>query len=360
MMSTSARHASAAIVAAAALLTSGCAAASGEAAGDAPSGDATLTFVAYGGVGQDAMIEAYQRPFEAAHPNVRFVNTSPPDVSQVKAQVESGQVSWSVIATAPAAAEQNCGTLFEPLDASLITVDTDDLVEGTIGKCYFGNFMNTSPLAYRTDAFPDPDKAPTSIADFFDLERFPGQRGILTMLQNGILEYPLIADGVPADSLYPLDLDRTFAKLDTIRDHTTFAPNVGALQQAVAAGQVDMFFLPDTRLVPLMDEGHDITVVWDVAVSSMNGFAIPKGTPHFDLAQEYVASIVQPAQVTSITEALGAAPVNRAAPLNLSENAKKVEVFGPANTGETVIQDVTWYAEHFNEVTERLTNWVAG
>ncbi|MEU7712419.1 extracellular solute-binding protein [Micromonospora chalcea] len=323
-----------------------------------PEGDVKLTFVAYGGVGQEAMIKHYQEPYTKAHPNVTFTNTSPPDVAQVKAQVESGAVLWDVVATAPAAATQNCGTLFEPLDFS--GVDKSNLAEGTIGKCYIGNFINASPFAYRTDAFPDPSKAPKSIKDFFDVQNFPGQRGILTNLQNGILEYPLLADGVEPDALYPLDVDRSLKKLNTIRKVTTFAPNVGALQQAVGAKQVDMFLLADARLVPLMDEGADITVVWDVTVASINCFAVPKGSPKKVAAERFLSTVVSPEAVAGISEALGTAPVNLAAKPNLSENAKKVEVYGDANTGKTVLQDVQWYADNFNEVTAKLTNWLAG
>lgn len=322
-----------------------------------PDGDVSLTFVAYGGVGQEAMIKHYQEPYTAANSNVSFVNTSPPDVAQVKAQVESKSVLWDVVAVAPAAATQNCGTLFEPLDFS--GVDRTDLVEGTIGECYIGNFINASPLAYRTKSFADPNAAPKTIKDFFDIEKFPGQRGILTNLQNGILEYALLADGVAPDALYPLDVDRALAKLDTIRKVTTFAPNVGALQQAIGASQVDMFLQADARLVPLMDDGNDITVVWDVTVASINAFAVPKGTPKKEAAERFLATVVGPQQVAGISEALGTAPVNRAAKPNLSENAKKVEVYGPANTGTTVLQDVAWYAANFNEVTTKLTNWLA-
>lgn len=52
--------------------------------------------------------------------------------------------------------------------------------------------------------------------------------------------------------------------------------------------------------------------------------------------------------------------MNKAATPNLSENAKKVEVYGPVNTGETVLQDVDWYAANYNAVNDKLTNWLAG
>ena len=323
-----------------------------------PAGKVTLTFIAYGGAGQDAMINAYQKPYTAAHPNVTFVNSSPPDIAQVRAQVLSRSVTWDVLSIAPAAAKQNCGTLFEKLDFS--AVDQKDLVPGTVGDCYIGNWINASPIAYRTEAFPNHAMAPRTVADFFDPRRFPGKRGILTNLQNGILEYPLLADGVAPKDMYPLDVDRALKKLGTIRDQTTFAPNVGALQQAVGANQVDLFILPDSRLVPLMNDGTKITIVWDKTVTSINGFAVPKGSPNAEAARRFLTTLVSPEDVKAISEALGTAPVNKAATTNLSENARKVEVDGPVNTGETVLQDIDWYAQNFNAVTTKVTKWLVG
>ena len=334
----------------------GCASGEPEPASTDTADDVTLTFVAYGGVGQEAMIHAWQQPYTADHPNVGFINSAPPDIAQVKAQVESNAVLWDVVATSPAAAEQNCGTLFEPLDFS--NVDDADLVEYTIGECYIGNFINASPLAYRTDAFPD--GGPKTVEDFFNVDKFPGQRGVLTNLQNGILEYGLLGDGVAADDLYPLDVDRSLAKWDEIRDVTTFAPNVGALQQAVAANQVDVFFLADSRLVPLMNDGQDLTIVWDTTVASVNAFAVPKGSAKKDAAQAFLETVVNPTAQAQIAENLGVQPVNTTATPNLGDNAKKLAVFTDVNDGDTVIQDVPWYAKNFNEITTQLTNWLAG
>lgn len=339
------------------LATSLAACGGSDAANDSPD-SAKLTFVGYGGDGQDAMIADWQEPYTAEHPDVTFANTSPPDVAQVKAQVEAGAVSWDVVAVAPAAAQENCGELFEQIDYS--GAPESDLVDQTVGDCYVGGFINSTPLAYLTDSFPDPDKAPKTVADFFDTETFPGQRGILTNVQNGILEYPLLADGVGVDDLYPLDVDRALDKLDTIRDSTTFAPNVGALQQAVGSGQVDMFFLSDSRLAPLLDQGVDITVVWDQTVTTLSAFAVPKGAPNAAAAEQFLSSLTSPTAAAAISEDLATAPVNTTAKPKLSESQLALQVYGPVNTGETVMQDVDWYADNYTDVTTRLTNWLAG
>ena len=116
--------------------------------GSSAADEAQLTFVGSGGDGQDAMIADWQEPYTAENPGVTFVNTSPPDVAQVKAQVEAGAVSWDVVAVAPAAAQQNCGTLFEEIDYS--GTDEGELVEQAVGDCYVGGFINSTPLPKRS------------------------------------------------------------------------------------------------------------------------------------------------------------------------------------------------------------------
>ena len=64
-------------------------------------------------------------------------------------------------------------------------------------------------MAYRTDAFGG--KKPESWADFWDTKAFPGSRSLPHPDADlPELEFALLADGVPMDKLYPLDVDRAF------------------------------------------------------------------------------------------------------------------------------------------------------
>src|SRR3546814_14961578 len=68
------------------------------------------------------------------------------------------------------------------------------------------------------------DIKPSSLQDFFDLERFPGPRGLRRTPMTS-LEWALLADGVPGDKVYSLlrteaGVARAFAKLATIRDRS--------------------------------------------------------------------------------------------------------------------------------------------
>ncbi|GAA0338708.1 extracellular solute-binding protein [Actinoallomurus spadix] len=330
----------------------------GGASANPSGGPEKLTYVAYGGSGQDAQANAFQKPYTAAHSNVTFNNTSPADIAQVKAQVLSWNVQWDVVAVAPAAAKQHCGRLFEKL--SLPKLNPQDFASKGVGECYVGNFANATPFAYNADKYPDPSKAPKTIQDFFDTTKFPGKRGVITNLQNGILEYPLLADGVTPDKLYPLDVDHSLRKWATIRKDTLFAPNVGALEQAVGSGQVDMFLLPDSRLYPLLNDKKNIKIVWGQTVVSINALAVPKGTKHKATAQDFLQFLAQPEQAAKVAEIMGVQPVNHNAKPQLAGNAKLVSVEGQGAAAKPVVQDVDWYAAHWDEVTTKLNNWLVG
>jgi len=72
-------------------------------------------------------------------------------------------------------------------------------------------------LAYNTKAFP-PGKAPTSWADYWDVERFPGKRGMLDEPRYNF-EFAMFAGGANVGNVYPIDMDKAFATLDKIKPH---------------------------------------------------------------------------------------------------------------------------------------------
>jgi putative spermidine/putrescine transport system substrate-binding protein len=318
----------------------------------------TITYVAYGGTGQESQIKAWQEPYTALNPHVTFANTSPPDPAQVKAQVEAGQVTWDMVTTAPYLANQNCGTLYEELNVP--DLDLSQFDEGSMGKCHITDFRYALIFAYNADSYPDPAKAPSKVADYFDTKNFPGKRGIVPGIQDGILEWALMADGVAPADLYPLDIDRAFAKWDTVKADTIFAANPGALLEAMTSGQVDMWLQVSARSQVALDNGLKLTPVWDKTLSSADGIAIPKGSKNKEAVEKFMSFLVKPEQSQKMSELSGTAPANNLAKPNLPENGAKVNAFGEANTGERIPISSEYWSENFNTVSERFTTWLNG
>ncbi len=106
------------------------------------------------------------------------------------------------------------------------------------------------------------DNPPTTWADFFDLDKYPGYRG-LQSAGFGVpinIEIALFADGVTADELYPLDLDRAFKKLDTIKDKVALWDNAPKALQDIEQGNTTMTFSYSPATLGALKKGENIGV----------------------------------------------------------------------------------------------------
>ncbi len=155
-----------------------------------------VVFSSWGGSFQDALRSAMLDPAAAAL-NVTVKEDTTNGIQDVRAQITAGAVAWDVT-------EQDlpsCETLsregsLEPIDYSI--VDTTGIPEELIHENYIGFINFTKVIAYRKDAFGD--NGPSNWAEFWDLENFPGKRGMHGKV-NYNLEAALMADGVAQDDV---------------------------------------------------------------------------------------------------------------------------------------------------------------
>src|SRR5205823_919921 len=110
--------------------------------------------------------------------------------------------------------------LFEKLDFSKIG-DKADFVPGSISECGIGIFAWSQAFVYDADKVAG---TPGSWADFWNVKKFPGKRGLRRSAKY-TLEIALLADGVAPDDVYKLlatrqGVDRAFRKLDQIKADT--------------------------------------------------------------------------------------------------------------------------------------------
>jgi len=190
----------------------------------------SLTAVGWGGAYGRAVQMGVNRPFADSTGIRVHVEDYNGGLAQIRAQVEAGNVHWDVVDLEMADAVRGCDDgLLEPIDITTLppgadgTPAEDDFVPEGLSECGVGLIYWSTVYAYNADNIEG--VKPTTIADFFDLETFPGRRGMRRIPQAN-LEFALMADGVPLDSVYavldtPEGLDRAFRKLETIKDHVT-------------------------------------------------------------------------------------------------------------------------------------------
>jgi putative spermidine/putrescine transport system substrate-binding protein len=117
--------------------------------------------------------------------------------SKLKAMVEANAVEWDVmqIDSAPAATNARLG-LLEQLDHGVI--DKSDLIPGVPREHYLPCDVAAAVMAWNTKNLK-PEQVPHSWSDMWDLKRFSGQRGFWKQPFQ-VMEFALVADGVPKDS----------------------------------------------------------------------------------------------------------------------------------------------------------------
>ena len=167
-----------------------------------------------GGDMQNAMRQAFYNEYEKRY-GIKIVSTSPVDLGKMRAMVQSGNVEWQVteIDGESALLAERSG-LLEPLDLKII--DLSQFPKHLQSRKFvFPKGVYATVMGYRTDVFPE-GKRPQSWADFWDVQKFPGPRSMRNDPADN-LEFALLADGVPLDKIYPIDVDRAFRKMDRSR-----------------------------------------------------------------------------------------------------------------------------------------------
>ena len=173
-----------------------------------------------GGPSGDSIEKGYLDPFTEKS-GVAVVRENPSGLGKLRAMVEAGAVTSVVLElSSPELEQAKALDLVEPLDWDAIE-PMPMFDEAKDEKGYGYQFYSTI-MAWREDA-----KAPQSWQDFWDVEAFPGKRALPDYAAY-ILPMALLADGVPVEELYPLDLDRAFASLERIKDHVAVWWQAGA------------------------------------------------------------------------------------------------------------------------------------
>ncbi|MDE0394286.1 MAG: ABC transporter substrate-binding protein [Acidobacteriota bacterium] len=337
--------------------------------------DGSLTAVSWGGSFARAVNKAYYEPFEARTGVVIGREDYNGGLAQIRTQVDIGNVHWDVLSLEMSDAIRGCDEgLLERIPKDILAPGADgvpaeeDFSPGTLSECGVGHTFYSTIYAYHPDRFPD--EKPSTIADFFDLERFPGRRGMRrTPLVN--LEFALLADGVPTREVYavldtPEGLRRAFRKLDTIRDHVVWWEAGAQPPQMLADAEVVMSTAYNGRIFNAQVlENQPFVIVWDGQVLAWGQMAIVAGSPNLDIALEYIRFITSPESLARLTGYIAYGPVRRSAlPLVSTHVETGADMLphlptSPANLGNTLRSDFAWWTEHLDEMNERFSAWLA-
>ncbi|MFG1189396.1 MULTISPECIES: ABC transporter substrate-binding protein [Xanthobacter] len=314
-----------------------------------------ITFVSQGGAYQEAQTKAILNP-AAKLLGITINQDSAPDAWPVlKTQAATGKPIWDVI-DAPTTICVRGGDqgMVEKLDFSKIPAAASMPAQYKTPYSVAYEFYS-SVLAYNKKKFAS--KAPQTWADFWDVKAFPGTRALRNHPQ-ATMEAALLADGVPADKLYPLDVDRAFKKLEQIKPHITVWWTSGAQSaQLLADGEIDMEMAWNGRVAAVMKEGAPVSFTFNQGLLQETSLCIVKGAPNLETAYKFVNAAMTPDIQANFPAYIDYGPGNPAAYATgkISPERATQMPSAPENAAKQVLVSQAWWASPAGE--DAIKRW---
>ncbi|HQY44912.1 MAG TPA: ABC transporter substrate-binding protein [Paracoccaceae bacterium] len=336
--------------------------------------NADVTVMSWGGAYGEAQTEAFVKPFIAATGKATIMVDSDNPAPAIKAMVEAGNVTVDVASVEYADAIRLCDEgVLEPIDAASLpagadgTPAADDFLAGAVTECGVSTDIWANVFAYDTSKFPE---GPKAVADFFDLEKFPGKRG-LRKGAKAVLELALMGDGVPAAEVYatlgtPEGVDRAFAKLDTIKSEVVWWEAGSQAPQLLADGEVVMTTAYNGRIfAAAQNEGKPFQIVWDGQIYENEMFVVPKGAPNLADAMEFVKYATSTEGLRASAQQISYGPARKSAMKEelIFKDGKTVMAphlpTAPENLTNALETSSAFWVDHDAELNERFQAWLS-
>jgi putative spermidine/putrescine transport system substrate-binding protein len=214
--------------------------------------------------------------------------------------------------------------------------------------------------AYDTTKLKTP---PTTINDFFDLQKYPGKRG-MRKSPKVAMEWALIADGVAPKEVYkvlgtPAGVDRAFKKLDTIKSSIVWWDAGAQAPQLLADGAVVMTQAYNGRIDDATHkDGKPFKVVWDAQVYDYEWWGIPMGAKHAADAAKFIVSASTPQAYADLSKYIAYAPPRKDA-IPLIDKSRLGDLpTAPANFKRPLQIDATFWADNADAISKRFQVWL--
>lgn len=331
----------------------------GDDAGDGGTGaSGKLVIATWGGAFTEATQQNLVEAFTAETGiEVQIVDAPGTQAAQMQSMVDAGDVQWDILDALSAADAyfMNSQDLLEPLEGELRDAVVEQVGEDRVSDFGF-SFAN---LGYVVICNMDAVEAcPETVADFFDTEKFPGNRMYPGESYGPSSAVLLEALGKDADEV---EIGELADELRLIKDSVSVWWTSGDQQdQALRQGEADMAIARSGRAYTLVDEGLNIQVNW-AGIYDPGFTAIAKDAPNrenADLYMEWLAGNAE-AQAGFAEQIQYSVPNPRAFDLMDPKVAERLADY-PANFEKLGQQDFDWYLQNKTEIDEALRSVIQG
>ncbi len=241
-----------------------------------------------------------------------------------------------------------------------------DFLPGSLKPCGIGVFAWSHVMAVDPTQFQK-DK-PQSLADIFDIERFPGKRALIKD-PRFLLETALMADGALPGEVYGLlstaeGQNRALAKLAELGEEILWVDTSRQAVAALASGNAAIAQTFSGRAFFAVARGLPLEIIWDGQIYSMTYWAIPAKSTRQELAREFLRFATEPQQLAAIAQRFPYGPTRTSA-LALAKRhlTAGVDLDGflptaPENLSTALAYEEGWWRDHRHKADARFAAWL--
>jgi putative spermidine/putrescine transport system substrate-binding protein len=260
-------------------------------------GGRPLTVATWAGAYGHAQISAQISPFarmSGADVRIAIYDGGTHDIAR---QESAKSYDWDVIDMELPDAVAACRAgLLERVDAARLppspmgTPAQRDFLPGAIGPCWVADAVYSRLIAFDRRRFGS--MPPKTLADVFDLKKFPGPRALSHSAKYN-LEMALLADGVKPAEVYavlatPAGLARALAKLETIRTALVWPEPGETPAKLLTNGRAAFAAVLNGELLDAMQSETPFGTIWDGQLYEFDVLAVPRGNPRRNQAFDFL------------------------------------------------------------------------
>jgi putative spermidine/putrescine transport system substrate-binding protein len=281
--------------------------------------------------------------------------------AKLLAMFKAGQIEIDVIDTGDdVLLELEHAGALEPIPYQDFTYTNPDDIDPTVRTKYqVGSFVYAFVLGFNTTAFAA-GKEPKNWAEFWDIKAFPGPRTLADMASGAPnLEIALIADGVPMDKVYPIDIERAFKSLSRIKPAVPKFWDTGALSaQMLADKEAALAVIWSTRVQVAADGGASVGSHWNQNQVLAQAYGLTKGTQKAAIGVKFIDYSLSPDVQARWLAAYKAIPVNQKAYPKTAPQLIDPATKLPWTKSQGFRNDIAWWSENRTKVSQYWSKWV--
>ncbi len=324
--------------------------------------DGSVTIVGWGGTWNDAYKAGVTDPFTAATGTAVTLDEWDGSLARIRAMIESGAVSYDVVSVEAPQLAIGCDEgLFLPLPEA-VKANAEHYLPGTIHDCGMASDTWATVLVYDGSKLAE---GPKSWADFWDVEKFPGKRGMLGQALY-TLENALLADGVAPAEVYsvlrtPEGVDRAFAKLDQIKPHVVWWNSSSTAIQNLDSGEVVMTDMYNGRVTyDNENNGKNYQIVWEAGFFyGTDMWAVVADSPNAEAGKAFLEFFAVPENQAGFPRLYGyGTGDNRVYDLLTQEQRDRLPT-SPSRIGYGAAYDSEFWAENQEALEQRFKTWLS-